>query len=128
MKPKRKKSRWLVLIPLIAVVVIAPTACHHGYHGGGNRGFNPEERHERGIGNRGYAGRRYHDRGEIYDRRRFNRGFGYGGDYGWGFSGHYHHSERHERGGRHPSDGDRYRELSGSSLETRDRERGEERD
>lgn len=119
------KARWLLFIPLIAIFAIAPTACHHGYHGAG-RGFNPEERHERfGRGHGGaYYGRHYerpYHRSGFHERR-------YGG--GWGFSGYYGHYERRER---HNDRGghSEYLETRKSGLErreTRDRERAEDRD
>ena len=116
-------TRFLIWIPLIAIVAIAPTACHHGYYGGGY-GFNPEERHERGVGH-GYARGGYGHggyRGEYYERRSYHRPYRSG--YGWGFSGYYDHQEHGHR--RHNDSG--YRELSGPTRETKDRERFEESD
>lgn len=131
MKRKRKARQLLIFIPLIAVAVIAPTACHHGYYGG-YRGFSGEEHFERGGGGRHYAHRGYgHGRSELHERRGYwgRPGYYHEGYLGWGFSGHYRHHERHDHEhGHHPSDGDRYREMRGFSQETKDRENWEESD
>lgn len=96
--PKRRLARLLLLIPLLAITVVGPSACYYGdyygYRGYGYGGRDPvAESYERGYRGRGYG----HGHGwgrdpvaESYERG--YRGYGYYG--GWGRGRYYDDYDR----------------------------------